>query len=170
VNNRTISTITPIAYQNKPVQKQQINSVIQFGLHQFTNFKFCKIRTFYSKPDVSSPSDYEITLEGSKNKRFQRLSRSAIMRLVRREGRLERRLMRMFDRGGRRPLKKIGNKNIHDGKVLWATNKRNKTKEVADENLTVLDVAPKKYQVLGAKKEVFPSKKIYNKNKKKVQI
>lgn len=70
---------------------------------------------------IDSPSDYEVKLRGhKKNKRLQRLSKAAIMRLVRREGRLEVRLMRMFERGGKKPLPDVSNGTSPIG--LWPTN------------------------------------------------
>ena len=56
-------------------------------------------------------------LRGARNKRYRRLSKAAILRLVRREGRLETRLMRMFERGGKRPLPAPAAEGVKQG--LW---------------------------------------------------
>ena len=51
--------------------------------------------------------EYEIQLQGSKNKRFKSLSTTAIMRLFRRDGRMELRIMRSFRRAAAKPIRNV---------------------------------------------------------------
>ncbi|XP_018025118.1 uncharacterized protein LOC108680738 [Hyalella azteca] len=99
---------------------------------------------------IDSPATYEIKLRGSEqNQRLRRLSRTAILRLVRREGRLERRLMRMFERGGRKPLPKEADAEINGN--LWPNVVRNMNKTSSPED----EVPPKKEMKLISKKDKF---------------
>ena len=50
---------------------------------------------------------YEINLKGTRNERFRRLSVTATLRLFRRDGRMEVRILRSFKRAVSKPIRNV---------------------------------------------------------------
>lgn len=59
---------------------------------------------------IDSPAEYEVRLEGAKNRRFQLISQSAVMRLFKPTGKLERRLRRVYTRARSRRIPDVTNR------------------------------------------------------------
>ncbi|XP_076067962.1 uncharacterized protein LOC143040638 isoform X1 [Oratosquilla oratoria] len=65
---------------------------------------------------IDSPLEYEIDLVGLRSVQKRRISRSAILRMFKPGGRMERRLQRCFSDAGKKPIPDVTQKKTNEGK------------------------------------------------------
>lgn len=77
-----------------------------------------------------SPAEYEVRLMGARSRRYQRISQSAVMRLFKPTGRLERRLKRVYIRSRSRRIPDVKARNQR------RNNRRNRNRNASEKEVS----------------------------------